>query len=157
MWCWIQNVHKILSAERVLENFDYWNTKAFKYTLFTAIPNRRLGSNTLLKFMKLEQMFVDFDWIAGIVGTSSFVFCKIIQKLPSCSINHLGTTAGVIMEVHWRISCLQIMSKYKTGLLENTHLHRETSLWFSSSLIQEIFRGTKRADSCSSLWHLWFG
>lgn len=94
------------------------------------------GSNALLKGMNMEQMFADYNGrMVGSFGSPSSVFCYITRRLPSCFIN-LPNTAGVIMEVHWRLSCLQKTSKYKTTRVEITQLPRKKRC---CEVIQEIF------------------
>lgn len=69
---------------------------------------KSLRANALLEGMKVEQMHADCGQMACSFGTPSFEFCYITQRLPSCFINLLGTTAGVTTADNWRISCLQI-------------------------------------------------
>ncbi len=53
----------------------------------------------------------------------------VIQMLCSYIKNVPANTVGIVIKIHWRIVCMQIMSKYITAREEAETTKRDVAVW----------------------------
>lgn len=54
---------------------------------------------------------------------------SVMRMLCSCFKNVPANTVGIIVKIHWRIVCMQIMSKYITAREEAETAERDVAVW----------------------------